>query len=416
MKRLFNILLFLIIFMIPGVVFAAGSASGSAPASVERGSNVTFTVTVYNTAAWNLKLSGTGVTSGCSQIFADVTADGNNTTKSFSVTCNSNNIGNITFTATGDITSSDGVNSNVSITKVVNVVKPREKETEARLSSLSVDGYNINFNKDNYNYSINVKPDVRGITIHASAMSGRASIAGTGYKELSPEGGKFDVTCTAENGTRKVYTINVSVVDDNPIKVTVDNTNYNVVKTNKVLKAPTGTKETKVKINEIDVPAYVNEKSNITIVGLKDENGNIKYAIYDNGEYKLYNENKSSEMLLYIDNKKLDGYKETKIVINDIEYPAYELTERFKIVYAMNLNNGEYNYYRYDTKENIFQYYELNKEEIPKEEEEGLNIYLITTIVFLVTTLISLYYAVFIKLKDKSKKKDIVVETEEETI
>ena len=121
-------------------------------------------------------------------------------------------------------------------------------------------------------------------------------------------------------------------------------------------------------------------------------------------------------MLLYIDNKKLDGYKETKIVINDIEYPAYELTERFKIVYAMNLNNGEYNYYRYDTKENIFQYYELNKEEIPKEEEEGLNIYLITTIVFLVTTLISLYYAVFIKLKDKSKKKDIVVETEEETI
>lgn len=405
MKKNLNILILFIIFMIPHAVFAAGSASGSAPASVEKGNNVKFTVTVYNTAAWNLKLSGTGATSGCSQSFADVTTDGNNTTKSFSITCNSNNLGNITFTATGDITSSDGANSNVSITKVVNVVKPREKETEARLSSLTVEGYQLNFNKDNYNYSINVKPDVKGITISAKTISGRASIAGTGYKELSPEGGKYEITCTAENGTRKVYTINVSVVDDNPIKVTIDGNNYNVVKTNKLLKTPLGTKETNIKINEIEVPSYFNEKSNITIIGLKDEQGNIKYAIYENGEYKLYNENKSSEMLLYIDNKKLDGYKETRIIINDIEYPAYELNDRFKIVYAMNLNTGEYNYYRYDTKENIFQYYELNnKTETPKEDEEKFNFYLITTIIFLTTTLISLYYVVYIKLKEKNKK------------
>lgn len=405
MKNKLNILILLIIFMIPSNVFAAGSATGSAPTSVEKGSNVKFTVTIHNTAAWNLKLSGTGATSGCSQSFADVTADGNNTTKNLTITCNSNNIGNITFTATGDITSSDGTNSNVSITKVVNVVKPREKETEARLSSLKVEGYQLNFNKDNYNYSINAKPEIKGITISANAISGRASISGTGYKELSPEGGKYEIICTAENGTRKIYTINVAIIDDNPIKVTIDGKNYNVVKTNKVLKAPSGTKEQNIKINEIEVPAYFNEKSNITIVGLKDEQSNIKYAIYNNGEYKLYNENKSSEILLYIDSKKLDGHKETTIVINDIEYPAYELNDRFKIVYAMNLNNGEYNYYRYDTKENIFQYYELNKEEIPKEKENNINIYLITTIIFLITTLISLYYAVFLKLKERKQIK-----------
>lgn len=405
MKNKVNILILLIIFMIPSTVLAAGSASGSAPTSVEKGSNVKFTVTIHNTAAWNLKLSGTGATSGCSQSFADVTADGNNTTKNLTITCNSNNIGNITFTATGDITSSDGTNSNVSITKVVNVVKPREKETEARLSSLKVEGYQLNFNKDNYNYSINAKPEIKGITISANAISGRASISGTGYKELSPEGGKYEIICTAENGTRKIYTINVAIIDDNPIKVTIDGKNYNVVKTNKVLKAPSGTKEQNIKINEIEVPAYFNEKSNITIVGLKDEQSNIKYAIYNNGEYKLYNENKSSETLLYIDSKKLDGYKETTIVINDIEYSAYELNDRFKIVYAMNLNNGEYNYYRYDTKENIFQYYELNKEEIPKEKENNTNIYLITTIIFLITTLISLYYAVFLKLKERKQIK-----------
>ena len=72
------IILILTLFMVPNIVFAAGSAYGSAPGSVENGSNVTFTVNISNTAAWNLKLSGSGATSGCSNSFADVTAQGNN--------------------------------------------------------------------------------------------------------------------------------------------------------------------------------------------------------------------------------------------------------------------------------------------------------------------------------------------------
>ena len=339
MKKILNSLLLLVAFTIPSIVFAAGSASGSAPGTVENGSNVTFTVKVSNTAAWNIKLSGSGATKGCSQTYADVTANGKNTSKSFTVTCKATSIGTITFKATGDITSADGSNSNVSITKTVNVVKPREKETEARLSSLTVDGYTIDFNKDKENYSINVEPSVNSIKISAKAMSGRASISGAGKKELSPDGGKYEIVCTAENGTKKTYTINVSVIDKNPINVKIDGTDYTVVKSNKLLKAPTGTTEGKIKIQDIEVPSYTNEQSKITIVGLKDSEGNIKYAIYDNNDYKLYNENKSSELLLYISNKSLDGYKETKVTINEKEYVAYELNNRFKIVYAMNLDN-----------------------------------------------------------------------------
>ena len=149
MKKVLNGLLLLVVIMIPNIVLAAGSASGSAPGTVENGSNATLTVSVSNTAAWNLKLSGSGSTNGCSQIYADVTANGQNTTKTFTVTCKATSIGTITFTATGDITSADGTNSNVSITKTVNVVKPREKEKESRLSSLSIDGYKIDFNKLN---------------------------------------------------------------------------------------------------------------------------------------------------------------------------------------------------------------------------------------------------------------------------
>ena len=397
MKKILNSLLLLIIIMIPTIVLAAGSASGSAPGTVENGNNVTFTVKVSNTAAWNLKLSGTGATNGCSQIYADVTANGNNTSKSFTVTCKATSIGTITFTASGDITSADGANSNVSITKTVNVVKPREKETEARLSSLTVDGYTIDFNKDKENYSISVEPSVNSINISAKSISGRASISGIGKKDLSVDGGKYEVVCTAENGTKKTYIINVSVIDKKPINVNIDGVDYTVVKSAKLLIAPTNTTEGKTKIQDIEIPSYTNEQSKITIVGLKDIDGNIEYAIYDNGDYKLYNENKTSGLLLYINNKNLDGYKTTKVTINEKEYDAYEINDRFKIIYAMNLDNGEYNYYKYDIQEDTFQYFEIGSKEETKKNDS--NILLITTILFAITTLCLVGYIVFLKLK-----------------
>ena len=65
----------------------------------------------------------------------------------------------------------------------------------------------------------------------------------------------------------------------------------------------------------------------------------------------------------------------------------------------MNLDNGEYNYYKYDTKENTFQYFEIgNKEENNKNDS---NILLMTTILFVITTLCSVGYILFSKLKKK---------------
>lgn len=410
MKKILNILLLITVFMLPSVVLAAGSASGSAPEKVEKGNNVTFTVKVSNVAAWNVKLTGTGATTGCSQTFADVTSDAKNTTKTLKITCKTTKEGTITFKATGDITSADGVNSNVAITKTVTVIPPREKETEARLSSLSVAGYNINFDKDKDVYSITVEPSVNSINISAKAISTRATITGTGKKNLSADGGKYEIICTAENGTKKVYTLNVSVVDKNPIKVTIDEIEYTVVKSAKQLKAPTNTNASSITIQDTKIPAYINDNSNITIIGIKDSSGNIKYAIYDNGDYKLYNENKSSELLLYISSKKLDGYEETKVIINDEEYIAYNINDRFKIVYAMNLNTGEYNYYKYDTVDKTFQYFEIEnieKEEVKEPQKCSTNNVSILTIVLAIITVCLAGYIIISKLNKKTVKENI---------
>ena len=383
MKKILNSIVLLMVLIIPNAVLAAGSTSASAPSTVEVGKNATFTVKISNTAAWNLKLVGSGATSGCSASFADVTADGGNTSKSFTVTCKATSVGTITFVASGDITSSDGANSNVSITKNVNVVKQREKDTEARLSSLSVSGYKLKFDKDKTTYSLNVEPTTNSITISAKAMSSTAKITGTGKKTIDTAGGKFSVVCTAENGTRKTYTINVSIIDSNPINVKIGSNEYTVVKTSKLLVTPSNSVESTIKIDDIEIPAFTIEKAKLTIIGLKDNDGNIKYAIYDKEGYKLFNENKSSNLMLYISDKKIDGYKETKVTINDEEYIAYEINSRFKLVYAMNLENGEYNYYKYDNVEKTFQYYEIEN----SNTNNNTKIFIVTTVILAITSL-----------------------------
>jgi hypothetical protein len=403
MKKI-KYLLFTLLLVIPTYVLAAGSAAINGPASVENGANVTVSVTIYNTAAWNIRITGSGSTPGCSNVFADVTADGQNTSRTFSVTCKSNSVGSITFTATGDITSSDGVNSPVNLSKTVTITKPRERESESRLNSLSVDGYNIGFDKDKKAYSIVIEPTVTSINIKASAISRYASISGTGTKNIDSDENVYTITCTSETGAKTVYTINVSVKDDNPIKANINGKEYIVYKTNKSLTAPINYTETSIKINDFDIPAYTNETTKLTVVGIKDNDGNIKYAIYNTGTYSLYNENQSNSLLLYITDKEIEGYKKTTIKINENEYNAYELDNRSVLVYAMNIATGEYNYYKYDKEDNIFQYYEITEsKKDSKTSNKGLSI---ITITFIITTILLLGYIIYTKIPKKKRKKN----------
>ena len=92
-----------------------------------------------------------------------------------------------------------------------------------------------------------------------------------------------------------------------------------------MLETPSNSVESTVKIDNIEVPAFTIEKAKLTIVGLKDNYVNIKYAVYE---------------------------------------------------------NGEYNYYKYDTVENTFQYYETEN-----SDTNNSKIFIVTTIVFAITTL-----------------------------
>lgn len=395
-----KILLFILcLFIMPVAVFAA-DANISGPGTITNGSNVTVNVNLNNVAAWNIHISSSGATSSCSKSFADVTANGLNTNKTLSITCRATSIGNISFSVSGDVTSEDGNNKSVSLSKNVTVVAPKEKESENRLQNLSVDNYELNipFNSDTYEYSVDVPPTESQVTINASTMGKYASISGTGTYSIDEEDATFNIIVTAENGSSKEYKLNVSIIDPNPIEIKIDNEKYTLVKTNKKLVKPEGYEESTVKIEEMNIPSYTSNVTKFTIVGIKDESGNIRYATYENGNYKLYNEVNSNNLKLYILDGNLDGFEKSKISIGDVYYNVYKLDNRFVICYAMNINSGEYNYYKYDTVDKVFQYYEV----IKNEKKVNYNFIIIIILGGLLT--LSIFFNIYFIINKKRNK------------
>lgn len=450
MKKLYIFFAILImIILVPQIVFGASSASISAPASVESGSKVTIKVTLSNVAAWNIKIKASGATDGATKSYADATEDAENTTKTFSVTCNSKGTGKITVTVTGDITSADGANKDISLTKAITVKEKKvnnstnnkpsqstnsstsgttskpntpssggqtssgqttggqtqngqttnenvEKEAEARLAELSVLGYEISpaFNEDKQEYFVEVPLTQENVTIDAKTLGSKAKIQGTGNYEVKEGNNVFEIVVTAENGETKTYKLNVAVVDKNPIIATINQKQYTVVKQAKLLKKLNLYEETTIKINDIEVPAFKNETNKLIIVGIKDENNQILYATYNDGKYDIYTEVTSKNLLLYITEGKLEGYKKTSVTINEKQYSAYEINDRFVVVYAMNVNNGEYGYYKYDKKDETFQYYEIDK-----AEQKEINVFAIISVILGILLVISIIAQIVINKK-----------------
>ncbi len=371
--------------MLLSCIKVVNAASVSVTASsnyVTSGSGVTFYINVNGASAWQLNGYSAGATSGCS--FEDLNLDdnGRNINKTFSVYCPATSVGQISFTVTGKVattsSSGDDVGSEtpISASKTVTVQPPRELDANNNLGSLGVEGYKITpaFSADTLEYSVEVPSTVSDVTITGSPASGYASIAGTGKKEVNEGANLFIITVTSETGTPKEYKLTVNVKDDNPIKVKIGDNEYTVMKNAKNIVKPELYEQTTIKINNIDVPAFYNETTNITLVGIKDSKGNVRLAIYDKDQntYELYEENKSDQMILLIHpiNEIKEGYIKSTVKIDDVEYECLKVNEEseYAIIYATNLLTGEDDYYLYDSKENSYVRYSEEQLEPLKRE------------------------------------------------
>ena len=287
------------------------------------------------------------------------------------------------------------------------------------LKSLSVSGYNLspNFKSSVTEYRVDVNSNTEQITINASKEDSKASISGTGTHDVSEGENKFNITVTAENGSTKTYSIIVNVIDPNPIKTTIDNKEYTVVKRESTLEAPTGYEKTQIDINEQKIPAFYNEITDFTLVGLKDTEGKIELFIFEkeNKDYKKYDEATLDSFKIYplqIDKQFDETYKKTNIKINDINFEAMMQTNsNYYIIYAKNLLTGKNNYYKYDKSINSLITFDNDETLEPLKQElekyKTFIVFLGAETVFVTLILIIILIATLIK---KSKKKKLYKE------
>ena len=367
MKKIFY-LIFVSLCFFGGVMFVSAAPTYSFYTSssvISQGSSVTATIQLKSVASWSLTIKSSGATSGCTQSFADATPNANNTTKYLFVTCKATGEGVINFTVTGDATSQDGSTTMINASKSVSVNPPREKDTNNYLKSIGVTGYTLTpeFNKDVMEYNVEVPNTVDKVTLEASPESGYANISGIGEVEVNEGANVFEIKVTSETGAERIYKVNVNVKDENPINVSIGDANYTIMKNVKNVEAPATYEATTVKIEDMDIPAFYSEVTDFTLVAVKNQTGDVSFAIYneEKNTYTLYNENVSDQLYLYIlpATEEKEGFVKTTLTINDNTYDVLKSENgNTYLVYAMDIYSGEKHYYLYDQKNNSYVLYD----------------------------------------------------------
>ena len=330
--------------------------------SVVKGGNVIVTVKATGLAG---KFS---VTSSNGNVLSGGTSGEwlENETKTYRFT--SKNIGSATIKVTPiDVSDSSGnvFTSAKSIT--INVVAPREKSNNNDLKSLSIEGYQLSpaFSKNTLNYTVDLPSEVTQIKVNATKENGYATLTGDGDINVGEGENKIEITVTSETGNKKIYTIMATVKDLNPIIVNIENKNNTVVKRKEALTAPTDFQETTVKIKDSEIPAYQREGNDLILVGLKDEEGNIKMFSYDE-ETDTYQEYKSIEIKKDTFHQKEagevpEGFWESTIEIDSNTYKAYKKEDTpYVYLYGELLGSNITGWFRYSEKDNSLQLEDIN--------------------------------------------------------
>lgn len=131
-----------------------------------------------------------------------------------------------TIISLGSAEGSDGESTITGSGSSITISIAAPKNSNNNLASLNIAGYNIDFSKDKTSYQLTVEYDVTSIAISASAEDSKANISGIGTKELNLYSNAFNIVVTAENGSRKTYTIEVirKDIDGNIKELATDNT------------------------------------------------------------------------------------------------------------------------------------------------------------------------------------------------
>ena len=208
------------------------------------------------------------------------------------------------------VTAEDGTTKKtytVVITREAEEVQPAEvtKSNDATLKSLEVTGHSFSpaFAADTLSYSMEVENSVNELDVKALANDSKATVEVVGNKDLKPGMNTISIKVVAEDGTTKIYTINVNKKDvtTTTTKVAKSSNNYlsNILLANGELspKFARNTQAYDIKIprnvDKLDMKVYAEDsKAKITINGnenLKIGNNLITIQVTaEDGQVRIY--------------------------------------------------------------------------------------------------------------------------------
>lgn len=443
MKKFKLLLIGLVVFMGFGFISNVNAATAnisikSSTSTVVVGNNVTFTVTISSSASlgsWDLVIGYdtsklTFVSSNASGLRAvDYATGPNKKSVSYTFTFKAKASGNATvsvssisvvdFDTEGYMAISSKPSSTVKVMTQAELEATYSKNNY--LASLTVDkgALTPTFNKDTLEYTVELEPETKTITIKGEKEDKKATVTGFGEKELEEGSNRIEIKVTAENGNVRTYVINVIVKEYAPIAVEIDDKEFTVVRKKEQIDVPNGYNFTTIKYGEEEVPALYSEVTKFTLVALKNNEGIIKLYNYDkvNNKYILYNEYSFDKINLYLleyDGKIPSKFKKYTLNLFDSKVEVYKTkeTSRFSLIYGMNTETGEKSLYLYDDKENTVQRYNSELDELYQKELNQYMLYLYIAIgvsagLFIILLII---FIVMIVKKIKRKKKDKMLE------
>ena len=124
----------------------------------------------------------------------------------------------VASTSSGGSSSSNGSTTGSSTTS-----EPEEESSNANLSNLGIRPNDFSgFTPGTTTYNVTVPEDVESVEVYATAQDSNATISGTGNKTLEYGENALSVVVTAEDGTTKTYTINVTREEEEATEETTE--------------------------------------------------------------------------------------------------------------------------------------------------------------------------------------------------
>ena len=187
----------------------------------------------YTAAAWNIQVSG-----AVSYSDADASSNAKNTSKSTSLKFKPKKAGTYTVSLSGDVTDENGKTTDLSkrltikVKEKTNSISSNDSNSnntsdsnsnsssDATLKNLGIKPNDFNgFRKANTSYSVSVPKNVDKISIYATPSNSKATVTGTGSKNLQIGKNTFNIKVTAEDKkTTKTYILTINRKDKEDTK------------------------------------------------------------------------------------------------------------------------------------------------------------------------------------------------------